>query len=141
MKHHAALERTVPATLDAVDRLCAEMRGGFFQAVPAAERFAVELLLREALTNAVQHGVKGAAEGVVSCRVRMIRGGIEMCVADSGAGFDWRMRRAEASPPLAESGRGLAILERYSSSLRFNRKGNGVRVTRMFKQGEENAGI
>lgn len=125
MSGERRLERRLPATLEAVDLLCAELRCGFLAAVPEAERFAVELLLREALTNAVLHGVRGAPDGEVSCSLRLLNGGIELRVVDSGAGFDWHMQGEGPAPSLAESGRGLEILHRYSSSVRFNPKGNG----------------
>ena len=137
-RRRAVLHRTLPPTLKAVDTLCAELRQGLLVAVPTNERFAVELLLREALTNAVVHGVKGKASGEVYCHIKLFRGGITMHIADTGEGFDWRARLDATAPTHAESGRGIEILRKYSSRVRFNAKGNGVKVTKVFEEGEEN---
>ena len=116
--------RTVlPATLDAVDRLCGELRGGLFASLPCAERFPVELLLREALTNAVVHGLKGGPQGEVHCEIECFSGGVTIHVCDTGEGFDWRPRLdAPKVGTLSESGRGIEIMRRYSSGLPFQLK-------------------
>jgi serine/threonine-protein kinase RsbW len=129
----------LPATLEAVDRVCVELRAGLLSTLPHNERFAVELLLREALTNAVVHGLKGDPMGEVRCEVEYFPGRITIRVSDTGEGFDWRPRLHSSAAPLSESGRGIEILRRYSSHLEFDPKGNGVQVTRVFRKGAESA--
>ena len=130
----AVVHRRLPPTLKAVDTLCAELRQGLLSVVPKQERFAIELLLREALTNAVVHGAKGEPSGEVECQIKLFRRGIMMHVSDTGDGFDWRARLCATAPTHAESGRGIEILRKYSSRLRFNTKGNGVKVTKVFER-------
>jgi serine/threonine-protein kinase RsbW len=132
------VNRRLPSTLEAVDRLCAELRADLLSAIPCKERFTVELLLREALTNAVVHGLKGEPTGEVRCEIECFPGGITIHVSDNGEGFDWRPRIQASVEPRSESGRGIEILRRYSSRLKFNPKGNSVQVTRVFHKGEEN---
>jgi len=129
------LQRCISPSLTEVDGLCAELRAGVLGRIPTSERFVVELLLREALTNAVLHGAKLCADGTVRCHIEHLPGGITMRISDSGAGFDWRRALYAAGVSLAESGRGIQILRQYASALRFNEKGNCVEVTRMFGQG------
>jgi anti-sigma regulatory factor (Ser/Thr protein kinase) len=123
------------ASLSKVDWLCSELRERVLSEIPKCERFIAELLLREALTNAVRHGT-AAPGGEVWCEIELLEGGIAMRIGDAGEGFDWRRQLGAEAPPLAESGRGIQILRHYSSSLRFNQKGNCVEVIRMFNQGE-----
>jgi len=139
MKRGGWLRRRLPARLEAVDALCAELRESLLSEAPESERFGVELLLREALTNAVVHGARQQPGSYVSCEIRPIAGGIEMRIADTGEGFDWRARLEALPEPLAECGRGLNILHHYSSDFRFNEKGNRLQVTRVFRRGEGHA--
>jgi anti-sigma regulatory factor (Ser/Thr protein kinase) len=131
------LRRSIPAILSSIDRLCCELRQGLLAELPAGERFALELLLREALTNAICHGAAQACE--VWCEIERLDDGIAMRVCDPGKGFDWRKCMQAAAAPLAESGRGIAILLRYASVVRFNESGNWVEVVRRFDKGEQNA--
>jgi len=126
----------VAATLEAVDQLCSQLRRGELVRIPQGERFAVELLLREALTNAVVHA---AEADEVWCEVELLAHGIAVRVEDNGNGFDWRRHMRATSAAAGESGRGVPILRRYSSALRFNEKGNSVEAIRVFQQGDGNA--
>ena len=132
--------RTVlPATLDAVDRLCGELRGGLFASLPCAERFPVELLLREALTNAVVHGLKGGPQGEVHCEMVIFSAGVTIHVCDAGEGFDWcralspRLRWGRCRSPAVAS----KLCAATPGHLQFNSNGNCVRATRAFKEGKE----
>ncbi len=57
---------------------------------------------------------------------------------DDGDGFDWRavlQRRKEntaTTAATAASGRGLEILLRYATRVRFNEKGNAVTIVKRF---------
>ena len=126
------VRRTLPATRQAVDDFCADLRANLLASLPANERFAVELLLREALINAVVHGTADQVDAEIGCELRPIEGGIEIRVSDGGAGFDWRNRAGMEPAAFAESGRGLLILRRYASNVQFSSSGNQVAMTRMF---------
>lgn len=132
---------SLPAAVDAVDGFCAGLRGSLLAGIPPGERFAVELLLREALLNAVVHGAKNELDSEVRCVVKRVPGGMKIQVCDSGEGFDWRGWRRRFPVPSAPSGRGLHILYLYASKVRFNRKGNRVELTRTFRKGDGNDGL
>jgi serine/threonine-protein kinase RsbW len=128
------VRRKLPAAPEAVDRLCCELRMGLLARIPRGERFAIELLLREALMNAVVHGAKDQPDAEIDCDVWPVAGGMRIRVQDGGCGFDWRARRGAVPEPFGECGRGLQILERYASQVRFSGNGSQVEVTRMFQQ-------
>ena len=128
----ALITRRLAATLNAVEALCSELRTCSFAGLPPRERFVVELLLREALTNAVVHGANRDPGRAIECELEMIPGGIVLRVCDDGEGFDWRMQVNQTAQSFAESGRGLEILRRYCARLRFNEAGNGVEMVRTF---------
>ncbi|HTS74987.1 MAG TPA: ATP-binding protein [Bryobacteraceae bacterium] len=121
-------------TLEAVDQVCCELRNRGLAQLPREERFAVELLVREALANALLHG---SAAKEVWCEVERLECGVAVRVGDDGEGFDWRSWLHSAADSKAESGRGVNIMRRYSSALRFNEKGNLVEAIRIFSRGGE----
>ena len=130
-----ALRCTLPATAEAVDEVCARLRQTFLAGLPAGERFAVELLAREALSNAVLHGAGGNPSGRIACAIERVEEGIRIRVRDRGTGFDWQSWQRQHVPAKGESGRGLHILYLYASQVRFNRKGNHVEIIRTFRKG------
>ncbi|HML17247.1 MAG TPA: ATP-binding protein [Bryobacteraceae bacterium] len=133
----SVLQRRVPTTLEAIDAICGELRGGCFE-IPEDELFTVELLLREALTNAVLHAPETNPSCEIWCEIERIRSGIAMRIRDTGTGFDWRRHLHSTPTAAAESGRGIHILRRHSSALRFSEQGNQVEVIRIFGQGGGN---
>lgn len=90
--------------------------------------FASELVLREALTNAVVHGSRGDPAKQVRCVARIKRRRLLLVIEDQGEGFDWRAARSEVSAPTGDSGRGCEILRTYARRVRYNAKGNAVAI-------------
>jgi anti-sigma regulatory factor (Ser/Thr protein kinase) len=88
--------------------------------------FVAELLLREALMNAIQHGSRGNKQMQVWCVVRLAHRRVIIAVRDEGEGFDWRNVPKPPDESLETHGRGVDLLRRYASSVRFNNKGNAV---------------
>jgi serine/threonine-protein kinase RsbW len=119
-------------TLEAVETLCAEFRLWRPVACADLDAFSAELVLREALTNAVQHGQGADQSRRISCVLRVKRGRLIIAIRDGGPGFDWRAawdRRAD----LADThGRGIEILRKYASAVRFNPVGNSVTLLKRF---------
>jgi serine/threonine-protein kinase RsbW len=118
---------TFSSTLENIDRTCDEVTG-FLQKrfkEMAEHFFAINLVMREALTNAVRHGngldpgkrVKFLLE-IDQCRF------IRMVIEDQGDGFDWQRARQRPPDDSEDHGRGLVIMTAYFSSCGYNRKGN-----------------
>ncbi len=129
------MRRRLPASSEDVDRFCLELRGNLLAALPAGERFAVELLLREALMNAIVHGAR-ESKPEIHCEVKLVKGGVELSVSDNGNGFDWRARTAVEPPLSQENGRGLLLLNHYASRVQFSKTGNRIQITRKFRKGD-----
>jgi serine/threonine-protein kinase RsbW len=122
---------SLPATLQAIEEFLVEF-GRRSQALLVRQNcFAAELLVREALTNAVVHGCRQNPDKQVRCFLRLRAGRLLIAVADEGEGFDWHTaRRRQAGTP-DSSGRGMEILHRYANHVHFNDRGN---VVTMIKQ-------
>jgi anti-anti-sigma factor len=124
----------MPATLGAAEESLAD----FLRESPAldrANRFAVELLMREVLTNAVVHGCRTDPEKQVRCRLRIKSGRLLIAVEDDGEGFDWRAARARPVSFTDCSGRGSGILRIYANRVRYNAVGNAVALVRCLAGG------
>jgi anti-sigma regulatory factor (Ser/Thr protein kinase) len=124
------MERTLEPTLHAVDRMCADVRRRLKPDATAADWYGVELLLREALTNAVLHGGGSDPRRRVRCEVSVGPRKARLAVADEGPGFDWRAALAADAIETATSGRGLKIYELYADRVSFNEAGNRIVLER-----------
>jgi len=126
------MRAVLPATLEAAEQFLAEFRGRREFRLDPANRFAVELLLREALVNAVKHGCHGDPGKQVRCVLRMRGRRLTIAVRDDGDGFDWRVGRRGRVGPLQTSGMGIPIYREYATRVRFNDRGNAVTIVKQF---------
>lgn len=135
-----------PATLENVERVCLAVTVELEKlALSKQDQFATELLLREAVNNAVIHGCRLNPLQSFSCRVAVSDQEAMIEVQDSGSGFDWRKASKSRHKAADVSGRGLSICALYAQSIKFNEAGNCVTLTRTFqataagnRQGEKN---
>ncbi len=125
----------MPATLPAMEAFCRDFRAQCCGSLRSGDRFAVELLLREALSNALCHGCGQEETGRIQCIVRLTRRCLVMLIADNGRGFDWRAAWGRRTPTISTTGRGMHIFREYASRVRFNRKGNALIILRRLEQG------
>jgi anti-sigma regulatory factor (Ser/Thr protein kinase) len=122
------LRRTLPASLDAIEEFFVEFHNT--RVLRRLKCFTAELLVREALTNAVVHGCHSDPRRQVRCVLRLKGRRLLIAVSDDGDGFDWRAARDHPAAFTDCSGRGIAILHRYSSHVRFNNRGNAIAVVK-----------
>ena len=117
---------TVASRFTEVDHLCQSLRSWLHEEGLAATSFALELLARESLNNAVIHVKRSFVDRTIRLELHVGRKWIRLQVADEGPGFDWRMARRRHCRLDSESGRGLTICSLYSERIRFNRSGNQI---------------
>jgi serine/threonine-protein kinase RsbW len=114
--------RDLPALLEAVIDLMTE------HGYPAKDLFATRLALEEAVVNAIKHGHKNDPARQVGVRFRVTAERVLAEVEDQGPGFD----PFQVPDPLAvenlecPSGRGLLLMRKYMTWVRFNERGNCV---------------
>jgi serine/threonine-protein kinase RsbW len=123
------MSRAMPATLGAAEEFLAD----FLRESPVldrANRFAVELLMREVLTNAVVHGCRTDPDKQIRCCLRIKSGRLLIAVEDDGEGFDWRAARAHPVDFADCAGRGTGLLRIYANRVRYNAVGNAVTLVR-----------
>jgi len=123
------------ASLQEVDSVCVRLRAMMAErCVTPRDLFAVELLAREALTNAVRYGGREGRPGHVTLRFRLGCRGVALSVEDEGPGFDWRTFLERPPDDEATGGRGLRIYRTYASRLLFNSSGNRILLFRPFSE-------
>ena len=118
---------TIPSRLAAIEPVCEQIRGLLARRHLEEMEFAVEILARECLNNAILHGNHGLADARVDFGMRIGKRLICLRVTDEGPGFDWRRIVHHGLP--AESsvdGRGLTVASLYARRIAFNRRGNQV---------------
>lgn len=123
------LSREIPGRLQAVDAVCRDLADWLGGHGLEAARFALELVARECLNNAILHGNGHDARKRVRLGVGCGPRWISLSVADEGPGFRWRtVRRSLPEQDTRPGGRGLAIAALYADRVRFNRRGNQITV-------------
>lgn len=111
-----------------VDRLMRVIEGSH---CITGEEYAVELALREALSNAVVHGNRLDAHKLVHVRCRCKVGKeISLIVSDQGQGFDaHNVPDPVAAENLeAEHGRGIQLMKSVMDKVSFQRRGTEVHM-------------
>ena len=126
-----SIHKTHPAALANVELICAEIdhltRG---MKLETKDSFAIHILVREALNNAVFHGCQEDEHLTFTCDFAVTPTEVRIMVVDEGPGFNWRVEREKTPDISAESGRGLALYAIYADTIQFNEAGNCVTLTR-----------
>jgi len=131
-----ALRRSLPSCLEAVDAICHEIRSMLKGSSWQGAAFALELVARECLNNAVLHGNAGDPAKRLFVALRCTGKGICLQVADEGTGPPTAAGRSPVVPAgEATQGRGFAIVRLYAERVRFNRQGNQITVWLRFPAG------
>jgi anti-sigma regulatory factor (Ser/Thr protein kinase) len=120
------MRTALPATLQAVEEFFVEFQRRSREMLDRVNCFAAELLVREALTNAVVHGCRNDPRKRVRCSLRLTGRRLLIAVEDEGDGFDWRAAAGHPAEIWDCSGRGMEILRIYADHVRYNDRGNVV---------------
>jgi len=120
-----------PAILQNMEQVCSAVTQILEKrSIERKDQFAVELLLREALNNAIMHGCQQKPHLFFSGNLTISDRDVTIQVSDDGPGFDWLKETEILHRDADESGRGLQIYANYASTTKFNAAGNCVTLTR-----------
>jgi serine/threonine-protein kinase RsbW len=132
-RHNATgIELEMTAAYASVDLADAAITAHLEEAGARLDLFAVRILLREALLNAVEHGSGGRPDATVRCTVALDERGLRLVVDDDGPGFTWHDREAELEI-LGDGGRGIPIMQVYASEMHYNDAGNRLELRRDYE--------
>ncbi len=93
--------------------------------------FSLRIIFRESTLNAVAHGSLKDPTKIVKIISQINEKHISLEVIDYGEGFDWASR-IDKIDPMAESGRGLALMKIYSDKMSYNEIGNHIFLEKNF---------
>ncbi len=136
MKSERTLKLNIKATFLDVDNFCKESEALLRKNNLNDYIFPVQMLLREALTNAVVHGCRKKPGLIIKSTIIICENEIIIVVEDPGEGFDWKACKDKDYFHSAESGRGLLILQKYASEYEYNEAGNIVKIKKKIVQKE-----
>jgi serine/threonine-protein kinase RsbW len=126
------MRQDMPATFESAEQFVMDFRERCQALLDHKSLFGAELLLREALANAVRHGSHADPKKLVRCRLRIKGRRLLIAVEDYGCGFDWRRAWDKRAETPDCSGRGVEILRKYSTRVRYNDRGNSVIIVKRF---------
>jgi serine/threonine-protein kinase RsbW len=135
------LDWKYPATLQNIEQVCSAVAQILEKhSLKKRDLFGIELLLREALNNAVMHGCHQNPLLSFSGRITISDQEAIIEVSDDGPGFEWRKESETTHYDVDETGRGLQIYAIYANSIKFNDAGNCVRLTRILNAQHDSQG-
>ncbi len=118
---------TFPSTLDYIDEVIIEAIEYLYLKMEGIKQhaFAINLVLREGLTNAVRHGNENNPDKSVKLSLDVSNNPlIKIAIEDQGNGFDWKQQQDAEPLDEDEHGRGMIIIESYFTNYGYNEKGN-----------------
>jgi anti-sigma regulatory factor (Ser/Thr protein kinase) len=110
---------------DGVMRIVREMK------LAVGKEFEVEIALREALANAIEHGCQGDPTKSIQCCVAADGSGdLVIVVRDPGPGFDHTQVPDPRQGPnlLREGGRGIHLINEFMDEVRFAHDGREIQM-------------
>jgi len=129
------LSLRLPSDLALVDDAVRELTRSCFAADdrPASDRtrFRLQVVVAEAITNAITCGNAGDQTRSVAVRAELYPDRILVTVSDEGSGFNPKAIPDPSRPEAVESpcGRGLFLIRHLSDQVEFNDKGNTIWMT------------
>ncbi len=124
-KKSQSIEIIFPSTFDNID-LTVDHSIKFLQNLEIpCDFFKINLILREGLSNAVRHGNLMNKQKTVKYSIKIDQDSIIIKIKDQGDGFI-KKPNADKKPEklLKDHGRGISIMEDFSSMIKYNKKGN-----------------
>ncbi|MGE3540082.1 MAG: ATP-binding protein [Candidatus Tectimicrobiota bacterium] len=113
-----------PSTYHHVDTAIATVSTFLRHKHIACNVFALALVLREGMTNAIKHGNHENPGQRVVCELRVEPAALHISIADEGPGFCWQRHRIEAVRAHVPHGRGLWLMHVYGFDVSHNSRGN-----------------
>lgn len=114
------------ADTEQINGICSDVNNWLVGLELQSVSFYIEMVLREALNNAVLHGCGNNPELKVKAELHNRVSNIMIKVEDEGPGFDWKSQIKKDIDDEDCHGRGIKIYQIYADRVLFNHQGNKV---------------
>ena len=99
---------------------------------------AVMLTTSEAFTNALTHGNGLDPDKMITVEIEIDGTKVKICVTDEGEGGTGFSRGRAVPDPMAESGRGINLMEHFAEKVKFSStRAGGLKVSAIFNRQED----
>ena len=118
---------TFASSMDTIDEVIIEAIDYLYARMDHVKEhaFAINLVLREGLTNAVRHGNDNDPGKMVRLMLDVSQSELlKVSIEDEGQGFDWKSLSTENLPEDQDYGRGIIIMDSYFTRYSYNDAGN-----------------
>ncbi len=115
------------STMKNIDEVCEQSTRYLVSNIEGVKKqlFAINLVMREGLTNAVRHGNASDPTKNVKFNLKINEDRfLKLVIEDEGDGFNWKRQMKEKLPSDQDHGRGIIIIDTYFTSYSYNEKGN-----------------
>jgi len=116
----------ISASYDLMEKICLEVENFSKEKKFNQNNFALQLCVREALTNSIRHGCMNDINKHIFFEIEWIDDSMKVIIEDEGNGFDWK-KEVVFSEKLTSCGRGRNIIKIYSDDISYNEKGNVIK--------------
>ena len=120
------LQIIISSEIQLVDKVLDCLESGI-QNLESSQLFALKLIAKELLCNAISHGNQNKIEKSVTCIFIKLSNQFLLQIEDQGEGFDidqinWEISEDASNP----RNRGLAMVNHYADSIEFNSTGSKI---------------
>lgn len=120
----------LPAALAAIDAVDDLVAAWLTRMAVAVDLFAVRIVLREALLNAVLHGCGADERLTVELDLACGHDGLTISIADPGEGFE--LHSLGALNVTGDGGRGIPLMRLYTDAVTYSEHGTQVRLFKRY---------
>lgn len=123
----------LPSTLKNIDLTSNEMKLFLskMEITDSADVFAIDLVMREGMTNAVRHGSKGNPDKIIKFTLEYKNKTLVMEIEDEGDGFNWQNQKNNEANIEDDHGRGFSIMQEFFTEYKYNEKGNKLTLIKL----------
>lgn len=131
------IQFSLPSSVDYITGAAALMTETLVRfGIVTIEEINIKIAIVEALTNAMEHGNGFDPHKLVKVEAKFLETKAEIKITDQGRGFNHRKLPNPTAPEnlYKPRGRGIYMIHRLMDEVRYNRKGNSVRMVKYRRQ-------